>query len=123
MTEVLYKGLSYLIIGAAMEVQRTLKPGFLEAVYEGALVHELALLQIPFERQKQLPVIYKGQLVGHYVADIVVDGKIILEIKAVSKIIDAHRAQAHNYLAATGIQLAIILNFGAQSLEQVRVIR
>jgi GxxExxY protein len=63
-------------IGAAMEVHRVLGPGFLEAVYEAALAHELALRGIPFERQKELPVYYKGQLVGHYVADFVIDGQI-----------------------------------------------
>lgn len=84
MTEILFKELSYDVVGAAMEVHRILGPGFLEAVYQAALEHELALRNIPFEAQKRLAVTYKGRLVGEYVADIVVDGQIILELKAIS---------------------------------------
>ena len=123
MSTILFKELSYAVVGAAMEVHRTLGPGFLESVYEEALAHELALRGIPFERQKRLPVQYKGQLVGEYVADLIVDDEIILELKAVSKITAAHEAQAHNYLAATGLRLAILLNFGASSLQQKRIVR
>jgi len=123
MTEILFKELSFAIIGAAMEVHRILGPGFLEAVYQAALEHELSLRGIPFEAQKRLNVLYKGRLVGEYVADLVVDGQIIVEIKAVSTLTKAHEAQAHNYLAATGLRLAILLNFGADSLQQKRVVR
>ena len=123
MSTILLKELSYAVVGAAMEVHRTLGPGFLESVYEEALAHELALRGIPFERQKRLPVQYKGQLVGEYVADLIVDDEIILELKAVSKITAAHEAQAHHYLAATGLHLAILLNFGAASLQQKRIVR
>jgi len=123
MTEILFKELSFAIIGAAMEVHRILGPGFLEAVYQAALEHELTLRGIPFEAQKRLAVTYKGRLVGEYVADIVVDGQIILELKAISALTKAHEAQAHNYLAATGLRLAILLNFGAKSLEQERVVK
>jgi GxxExxY protein len=123
MAEILFKELSYVIIGAAMEVHRILGPGFLEAVYETALAHELTLRGIRFEAQKRLPVYYKGQLVGDYVADFVVEDQIILEIKAVSALTAAHEAQAHNYLTATGLRLAILLNFGATSLQQKRIVR
>jgi GxxExxY protein len=123
MTEILFKELSFAIIGAAMEVHRILGPGFLEAVYQAALEHELTLRSIPFEAQKRLAVTYKGRVVGDYIADIVVDGQIILELKAISALTKAHEAQAHNYLAATGLRLAILLNFGAKSLEQERVVR
>ena len=92
-------------------------------MYEAALAHELTLRGIPFERKRKLPVYYKGQLMGHYVADFVVDGQIILEFKAVSALTKAHEAQAHNYLAATGLRLAILLNFGAESLQQKRIVR
>ena len=123
MTEILFKELSFAIIGAAMEVHRILGPGFLEAVYQAALEHELTLRGIPFEAQKRLAVTYKGRLVGEYVADFVVDGQIILELKAISALTKAHEAQAHNYLAATGLRLTILLNFGAKSLEQERVVK
>jgi GxxExxY protein len=123
MAEVLFKELSLAVVGAAMEVHRTLGSGFLEAVYQKALAHELRLRGILFEEQVYLPVTYKGIPVGDYIADFVVDGKIILELKAVKAIDDAHKAQAINYLAATGFELAIILNFGESSLKQERVVR
>ena len=123
MTEILHKRLSYQVIGAAMEVHRLLGPGFLEAVYQTALAHELELQGIPFEQQKRLTVKYKDLVVGEYIADFVIDGKIIVEIKAVSNLTSSHQAQALNYLAATGYQLAILINFGATSLQQRRVVR
>ena len=123
MTEILFKELSYAIIGAAMEAHRVLGPGFLEAVYESALAYELTLRGIRFERQMHLPVYYKDQLLGEYIADLVIEGQIILELKAISAISAAHEAQAHHYLAATGLKLAIILNFGAESLQQKRIVR
>ncbi|GAB4457835.1 MAG: hypothetical protein Kow0070_10600 [Anaerolineales bacterium] len=122
MAEILYKELSFAIIGAAMEVHRLLGAGFLEAVYQKALAYELTLRNIPFEEQVRLPVMYKGILVGDYIADFVIDGKIILEIKSVSTLTDAHKAQAINYLAATGYELAILLNFGESRLHQERLV-
>ena len=123
MAEIIYKELSYAIIGAAMEVHRILGPGFLEAVYQKALVHELTLRGICFEQFKKLPVYYKGILVGEYEADFVIEGKIILEIKAVSQLHPRHEAQTINYLTATGFRLAILLNFGASSLEHQRMVK
>ena len=123
MTEILFKELSYALIGAAMEVHRVLGPGFLESVYEAALAYELTLRGIHFEPQKHLPVYYKDQLLGEYIADLVIEGQIIIELKAISAISAAHEAQAHHYLAATGLKLAIILNFGAESLQQKRIVR
>jgi GxxExxY protein len=121
--EIIFKELSYAIVGAAMEVHRVLGPGFLEAVYQKALAHELTLRGIRFEQFKKLPVYYKGVLVGDYEADFVIEGKIILEIKAVSKLHPRHEAQAINYLTATGFRLAILLNFGADSLERQRMVK
>ena len=123
MTEILFKGLSYQVVGAAMEVHRLLGSGFLEAVYQTALAHELKLLGIPFEQQERLTVKYKDVVVGDYIADFVIDEKIIIEIKAVSNLTSSHQAQALNYLAATGYKLAILLNFGADELEHRRVVR
>jgi len=123
MTEILFKELSFAIIGAAMDVHNQLGPAFLEAVYQKALAYEFALRDIPFEEQKVLPVFYKGQLVGEYKADFVVDGKIIIEIKSVSALAKAHEAQASHYLAATGLQLAIIVNFGSPSLQYKRIVK
>jgi GxxExxY protein len=123
MVELLYKQLSFAIIGAAMEVQNVLGAGFLEAVYQTALEKELRLRGIPFERKVKLPVLYKGELIGEYEADLVVDGKIIVEIKSISKLNSAHEAQAIHYLTATGLQLALLINFGSSSLEYRRVIK
>jgi GxxExxY protein len=123
MAKILYKDLSYAIVGAAMEVHRILGPGFLEAVYQAALAHELALRDIRFEQFKRLPVMYKGILVGDYVADFVVEDKVILEIKAVSELHPKHEAQAINYLTATGFRLAILLNFGSGSLQHRRLVK
>jgi GxxExxY protein len=121
--EILFKELSYAIVGAAMEVHRVLGPGFLEAVYETALAQEFTLRNIPFERQAPLAVEYKGALIGEYMADFVVDEQVVLELKAVPQFHPAHEAQAHHYLAATGLRLAILLNFGADSLRYKRIVR
>jgi len=123
MTELLYKELTFAVIGAAMEVHKILGPGFLEAVYQVALERELTLCGIPFEKQVKLPVSYKDVLIGEYVADFVIDGKLIIEIKAVSNFNSQHHAQAMHYLAATGCRLALLLNFGTGSLEHRRVIK
>ncbi|HEX2697452.1 MAG TPA: GxxExxY protein, partial [Anaerolineales bacterium] len=83
MSELIFQELSYAVIGAAMEVHGVLGGGFLEAVYQAALAHEFNLRGIAFEQQVRLPVHYKGVLVGEYIADFVIEGKIILEIKSV----------------------------------------
>jgi GxxExxY protein len=123
MTELLYKELTFAVIGAAMEVHNILGPGFLEAVYQVALERELTLRGIPFEKQVKLPVHYKDVWVGEYIADFIIDGKLIVEIKAVSNFNSQHQAQAMHYLAATGHRLALLLNFGTGSLEHRRVIK
>ncbi len=123
MAELLYKDLSFAIIGAAMEVHNVLGPGFLEAVYQVALEKELALRKISFEPRVKLPVAYKGELIGEYESDLVVDGKIIVELKSISRFNSAHEAQAIHYLTATGLQLALLINFGAGSLEYKRIIK
>ena len=123
MVELLYKELTFAVIGAAMEVHRILGPGFLEAVYQSALARELTLRGIPFGQQVRLPVSYKDVLVGEYIADFIIHGKLIVEIKAVSNFNSQHQAQAMHYLAATGLRLALLLNFGTGSLEHRRVIK
>src|SRR4026208_1378203 len=123
MVELIYKELTFAVIGAAMEVHRILGPGFLEAVYQVALERELTLRGVPFESQVKLPVIYKDILVGEYFADVVIDKKFVVELKAVSKFNASHQAQAMHYLAATGLRLALLLNFGIGSLEHRRVIK
>ena len=123
MPEIIFKELSYAIVGAAMEVHRTLGSAFLESVYEAALALELAKRGIAFERQKHLPVFYLDEQVGEFRADLIVDDKIILELKAVKALNEIHEAQAHNYLAASGLKLAILINFGSPSLEFKRIVK
>lgn len=123
MTEILYKHLSFAVVGAAMEVHRVLGSGFLESVYQAALEKEMTLRGIPFRHQVELPVTYKDEMVGVYKADLVVDEKIIVEIKSVSRLNSAHDAQAIHYLTATGLELALLLNFGGGSLAYRRVVK
>ena len=123
MTELLYKELTFAVIGGAMEVHRILVPGFLESIYQAALERELMLRDIPFEKQARLPVRYKDVLVGEYIADFMVDRKVIVEIKAVSNFHSQHQAQAMHYLTATGFPFALLLNFGTGSLQHHRVIK
>jgi GxxExxY protein len=106
-----------------VEVHRPLGWGFLESVYQAAFSHELALRNIPFTSQQEIPVKYKGVLAGEYIADFVVYEKIIIEIKAVSNLTSAHQAQSLNYLAATGYRLALLINFGSSSLQHRRIIK
>jgi GxxExxY protein len=119
----LYEELSGAVIGAAMEVHRSLGPGFLESVYEHALALELTERRVPFKRQMPVVVTYKQVEIGEYRADFLVDGKIIVEIKAMGRLVPGHQAQALHYLAATGLRLALLLNFGADSLQCKRIIR
>ena len=120
MTELLYKELSYKIIGAAMEVHRVLGPGFLESVYQTALAHELELRGIAITEQARLQVGYKDIIAGEYRADFVVDNKVIIEIKAVSQLNEIHEAQLINYLKGTDFKVGLLINFGASSLEHIR---
>ena len=123
MAELLYKESTFAVIGAAMEVHKVLGPGFLEAVYQAALERELTLRGILFESKLRLPVTYKDIVVGLYEADLVIDHKFIVEIKAISKFNASHQAQAMHYLAATGLRLALLLNFDTGSLEHRRIIK
>jgi len=121
--KILYKDLSYRVVGLAMQVHRELGYGFLEKVYENALMVLLHKEGIHAEQQAPITVHFDGEVVGEYYADILVENKIILELKSVDKITDVHRAQALHYLKATGLRLAIILNFGKESLEYERLVK
>jgi GxxExxY protein len=109
--------LSGRVIGAAMTVHSVLGPGFTEAVYQNALALEMALKGIPFEREVKLEVRYRGEVVGQYRADLLVAGVLILELKAVQAILPEHEVQVVNYLAATGLEQALLLNFGTRGLQ------
>ena len=105
------------IIGCAMKVHGALGPGFLESVYHQALAHELDKEGLRFQSEQPIPVRYDGVLVGDFVADLVVEQEVILEIKAVQNLATAHEVQLVNYLTATGKDFGLLLNFGAASLQ------
>ena len=119
----LHETLSYKIIGAAMEVHRTLGPGFWEIVYCRALARELTLRQISFQREVLVPVDYKGKEIGLYRAHFVVEGKVLLELKARSDLSRTHLGQALHYLTGKDLRLAVVFNFGFSSLQFIRVIK
>ncbi|NWJ96036.1 MAG: GxxExxY protein [Chloroflexi bacterium] len=104
------------IIGCALKVSSSLGIGFLEKVYENALVIELTKAGLKAEPQKPIAVYYEGAVVGSYAADIFVNDSIILELKAAKEIDVSHEAQLLNYLKATGLHLGLILNFGTPRL-------
>ncbi len=110
------------IIGCAFKVSNTLGCGFLEKVYENALVIELKASVITCEQQKPIPVTYRGVSVGDYFADALVEGQVILEIKVAKAIDESHQAQLLNYLKATGIHRGLILNFGTTKLGYKRMV-
>ena len=117
----LFKDLTQAIIGAAMEVHRELGSGFLEYVYEEALCYELNLREISFERQKELNIYYKDLLIPKkYKPDLIVEDKVIVEIKATSGLTEIEEAQLLNYLKATKMRVGLLLNFGKRSLEVKR---
>jgi GxxExxY protein len=120
--KIIHKDLSYKIIGLAMEVHGRLGHGFLEKVYENALMLLLRREGINARQQHSIKVYFEGEIVGDYIVDILIDEKVILEIKALDDIRDVHRAQVLNYLNATRLSLAIILNFGRTKLEYERLV-
>lgn len=120
--KLLHKELSYNLIGAAMEVHKTLGPGFLERTYQKAYEAELKVQKISFVAQKKIKIFYRNIDLGFQVLDLVVDGKIIIEIKAILEILPIHQAQLIAYLKATDYELGILINFGAKSLQYKRIV-
>jgi GxxExxY protein len=116
---------SYAIMGAVFEVYKDKGCGFLEAVYQECLGIEFEVQGIPFIAQPQLELVYRGRVLQQtYKPDFICFGEVVIEIKAVSQITDEHRAQVHNYLKATGLKLAILVNFGHfPHVEYERIVR
>lgn len=104
------------IIGAAIEVHRILGPGLLESIYEEALVHDLTLRDIECERQVEVDVVYKDQVIKGQRVDILVKGEVVVELKAVSKLPEVAKAQTLSYLKATQLKRALLINFGEKRL-------
>ena len=120
--QVIYPEISFEINKIAFEIHNTIGPGFTENLYEEAFVYELTNRQIPFEQQKTIEVFYKGLCVGSYKLDLLVDQKIIVELKAVSALNDLFKQQVYSYLKATGFKLGLLINFGSKRLECVRIV-
>jgi GxxExxY protein len=110
------------VLGAVFEVANILGAGFLEKVYERALLRELQLRGIPAVTQPSFPVDYKGQCVGHYFADILVDDVLVVELKCADHLTNEHMAQCLNYLRASGITLCLLVNFQKPIVEWKRIV-
>jgi GxxExxY protein len=121
MAELGHKDLSGRVIEAALAVHRTLGPGFLESVYENALCVELGKRQMAYERQKAIKIMYQGIEVGEHRLDLLVEGKLMIELKAVKAIEDIFFAIGRSYLKAAGIEDGLLLNFAAMPLTIKRI--
>ena len=109
------------VLGAVFEGSNTLGAGFLEKIYERALLNELKLRGIAGASQVSFSVVYKGQCVGEYCADIIVDGTLVVELKCADRLTKEHMAQCLNYLRATGLKTCLLLNFGRARVEVKRI--
>ncbi len=118
----LFKETTEKILNASFEVHKALGPGFLESVYEEALAVEFELQGIAFERQKQLDVCYKNRAVKSFYADYLVEGCVLIELKAIRTYTENEIAQVLNYLKVSRIKLGLLLNFGAASLQWKQLI-
>ena len=121
-TNIIYPDLSYKIMGAIFEVHKTLDRRFKESIYEKALIKELTLRGFKIEVQKSIPVIYKGEKVGLHKLDLVVEDKLVIELKAVEAFSPHHRNQLLSYLKAGGYKLGILVNFSKSKVEYSRVV-
>jgi GxxExxY protein len=111
------------IIGCAYRVYNTLGAGFLESVYENCMLIELRKLGIMAVNQHPITVLYEGQIVGEFTADLFVEGVVIVELKAVRTVLPIHEVQLVNYLRATGIEVGLLLNFSEKNVEVRRKLR
>ena len=123
MGHLILKEESYLLVGICMEVHRELGMGFKEVIYKDAIALELKRRKIPYKREKEFKIEYKGIILPHkYYADFVIDDCIILEVKSASFIVNNFVAQTINYLKASGLKLGIIANFGEKSFTYKRIV-
>ena len=124
MSDLIGKDEVYKIVGACLDVYNTLGFGYLEAVYQDALALEFRMRNIPFEREKEIEICYKGIVLGKkYYADFLCFGKVIVETKAVGSLAEEHTAQTLNYLKSTGTKVAVLVNFGhSQGLQWKRLV-
>jgi len=114
--------LTYAIIGCCQRVHSALGPGFPESVYHKALCHELMLAKMPFESEKAFEVHYREACCGLFRVDLVVDERVVVEIKALNRLNGDHMSQVLSYLKASGLHVGLLVNFGQRSLETKRVV-
>ena len=117
MEKILYKDLAYKVVGCFYEVYNNLGAGFKEVVYHKALALEFEHQKVSYESEKQLSIIYKGKKIGAYVPDFIIDGKIIVEVKAVELVPNIFETQLYNYLKATKYKLGYLVNFGSSKID------
>ncbi len=122
MGELVHGDITAQILGAAIEVWKVLGYGFLEKVYENSLLEELRRLGLNLVQQVGIDVRYKSVLVGQYVADLLVDGKVLIELKTEKEYNPIHEAQVLNYLKATGIKVGMLINFGKEKCQWKRLV-
>ena len=113
-----WNDLTQQIIGAAMRVHTALGPGLLEKLYEDAVCIELTDMRIPFERQKPIRLEYRGRFIGDLRVDLVVNGLVVVELKAIERILEVHKAQLLSYLRSCGIPLGLLINFNHETLRE-----
>lgn len=118
----LYEDITRKIIGASFEVYKELGYGFLEKVYENALLFELKFLGLEVDNQKPIKIYYKSKIVGDYIADILVEDKVIVELKAEKEYNPKHEAQIINYLKATRLKVGLLINFGNETCKPKRIV-
>lgn len=117
-----FDGLSKKIIGVAIEVHKELGPGFLESIYEEALKVGMSKHKFQFEAQKEIKIEYLGVEVGLHRLDLIIENKIVVELKAVKEFTDIHFAQLRSYLRATGLKVGLLFNFAKPTLEIKRIV-
>ena len=118
-----HEGITESIIGSAMEVHRALGPGFLESIYKNALLHELRLRGLSPKTELEVQVVYRDRIVGTHRLDIVIEDRVIVELKAVSGLVQIHIAQTLSYMKAIGSEVGLVINFGEDSLVWKRLLR
>ena len=117
-TKLLHQEVTQSLIGAAMDVHAALGPGLLESAYESCLAHELTLRGLPFDRQVELPIVYKNERVDcGFRLDLLVDDVVIVELKAIDKLLPIHEAQLMTYLKLSKKRVGLLINFNVQSLR------
>ena len=118
----LHEQLTERVVGVAIAMHRVLGPGFLESIYEEGFTHELCARKISFERQVPVNVGYLGKVIGLHRLDLLIEGKVVVELKAIKQIDDVHIAVALSYLKASGLNIALILNFAQATVGVKRVV-